>query len=225
MRCFPNALLVLTCLLGPAPPPPAAAQETVTLPKARLEELERKEKELEKLKAELSAAQGETARLRQEKDAAVRAAAAAAPAKPEVVHISPPLATLPPLRAGEVVDARDLANHYRADASAAAARYGRQRIRVRGEVVGFEKPLFVRPYRILLRGPDRQTRVLCTVHPPDRFKAVFTIHAGTELVGLTAGETRVPLAKIGQPVTIEGRCAGLDGDVVKLTAGTLLGAP
>ena len=203
------------------------AQETVTLPKARLEELERKEKELERLKTELSAAKGETVRLKKEKDEAVAKAAtavAAAGTDVAVAHVSPPLATLAPLQAGEVVDAMDLANHYRADAGAAAARYGRQRIRVRGEVIGFEKPMFVRPYRILLKGPDRQTRVVCTIRPPDTYKAVFTINAGTQLVGLTANETRVALARIGDTVCLEGKCTGLEGNLVELSAGALVSA-
>lgn len=227
MRFAKGFSLAFACVAAISVLPAAVAQETVTIPKARFEELERKEKELEKLKAELSTAKSETARLKQEKDEVVARAAAAAAAvgaEPVVMHVSPLMATLPPLRAGEVVDAIDLANHYRADAGAAATRYGRQRIRVRGEVVGFEKPMFVRPYRILLKGPDRQTRVLCTISPPDRFKAVFTINAGAQLVGLTAGESRVPIAKVGDTVTLEGKCTGLDGDCVELSAGALVSA-
>ena len=103
--------------------PVALAQETVTIPKARFEELERKERELDQLKGELSAARGETARLKKEKDEAVAKAAAVVatgPVEPVVTHVSPPMSTLPSLAKGEIVDAMDLANHFRADATAAA---------------------------------------------------------------------------------------------------------
>ena len=114
--------LAVVCVTMIGGLPFARAQETVTIPKARFEELERKEKELDKLKGELSAARGETVRLKKEKDAAVAQAAAVvavAPGEPVLAHVSPPMGALPPLGKGDTVNAMDLANHLRADAAAA----------------------------------------------------------------------------------------------------------
>jgi len=208
--------------------PPAFSQETVTIPKSRFEELVRKEKELDSLRGELSATKTESVRLRKEKEEAVAkvaAAMAAAPAEPAITHVSPPMATLPQLAKGETVDAMDLANHYRTDAAAADARYRTKVFRVKGEIVGFEKPMFTRNYNVLLRAADRQMRILCTVAPPEKFSAVFPAQGGTVLMGAYSSGTRVPLAKLNDTVVIEGRCGGLDGQIVKLNGCTLLASP
>jgi len=221
----PNLFLVASASLLLFFAPTAFSQETVTIPKARLEELERKEKELEKLRGELSATKTETVRLRKEKeDAVARAAAvtAAAQAEPDVTHASPPMATLAPLAKGEMVDAMDLANHYRADPAAADARYRKKVFLVKGEIVGFEKPMLTRNYHVLLRAADRQMRVLCVVEPPEKFSAVFPAKAGTVLMGAYSSGARFPLARLTDAVVIEGRCGGLDGGVVKLGGCTLL---
>jgi len=69
---------------------------------------------------------------------------------------------------------------------------------------------------ILLKTGEAQTRIICDFYPPEKFKAVYTINAGTALVGVLP-ETRVPIAKIGDNVVIEGRCKGLSNGGVKLT--------
>lgn len=208
------------CLL-----PAASAQETVTISKARFEELERKEKELEKLKGDLSTAKVETARLKREKDDAVAKAAAgvaASPNEPLITHVSPPLNSLPPLAKGETVNAMDLGNHYRTDAVAADARYRKKVFKVKGEIVGFDKPMISRNYHVLLRTPSRELRVLCTVTPPEKYRAVFTTQGGTQLTGSLPNGARVVLTKVGDTVVIEGRCAGLDGPMVEMSGCSLL---
>lgn len=204
---------------------PAAARETVTIPRARFEELERKEKELERLKSELSAAKGETVRLKQEKDEAVaRAAAIAATAavEPTITHEAPPMNTLPPLGKGETVDALDLGAHYRADAAAANTRYRGKVFKVKGQIVGFDKPLLSQDFHVALRTPDRQMRVLCVVTPAAKYVGTFTARGGTELMGALTGGTRVPIAKLGDVILVEGRCRGLDGQIVELRGCSLL---
>ena len=222
VKLHPTLLVqLLLLLLVPA----VFSQETVTIPKARLEELERKEKELEKLRGELSATKVETVRLKKEKEDAVAKAAAvvaAAPPETSVTHVSPAMATLPPLGKGETVDAMDLADHYHADTAAADARYRKKVFNVKGEIIGFEKPMMVRPYHILLRAADRQMHVLCVVSPPEKFTAVFPAKAGTVLMGAYSSGARVPLVKVGDTVLIEGRCGGLDGLVVEMNGCTLL---
>src|SRR5207253_11293185 len=78
-------LLLLVCLSFPV-----AAQDTVTIPKSRLEELERKEAELEKLKGALHTAKGENVQLqKQHQEDAARIASV-----PIVIHVSPPMTSL-----------------------------------------------------------------------------------------------------------------------------------
>src|SRR5207245_1222228 len=196
---------------------PVLAEELVTIPKSRLEELERKEAELEKLKADLYQTRNQNAQPQKQHAADVGRSAIAPPAEPVVARVSPPLASLPALKPGEPVEAMDLANYYRADAAAADQRYRRQRFTIRGEVAGFDKPLFRRDYKLILKTSDRDVRVACDVSPPEKYRAVFTVKLGSELVGLMAGETRVPIAKVGEIVTVEGQCKGLRDSVVVLS--------
>lgn len=221
---------------------PLRAEEMVTIPKARLQELENKEAQLEKLKKELGLSQAEKKQLAdeqlrlkaeaeqskkaQQKAEAEAAAskAAAAKAAPVIEHNTPAINTLPSLQKGEVVDAMDLMNHYRADAAAARQRYEGQTIRVQGEVVGFEKPMFIRPYVIYLKTTERALKVACTVYPPDKYASLFTAKSGEEMVGSTSAGERVTLARAGQQVLIDGHCAGFSGQTLKLTSCALVSA-
>lgn len=213
------------------------AEEMVTITKARLQELEQKEKELDGLRGELSKAQGEQEQLRREKaraesekaqltrarDAAeARVAAAATTAAPVIVHDTPALTSLPPLKKGEVVDALDLMNHYRADAAGAGKRYGRQRIRVRGVVTGFEKPMFVSHYFITLQSTERSWRIVCRVDPPREFKATYPAQHGETLVGVTVSGARITLARVGQTVELEASPRGLKEQTLTLGAARLV---
>ena len=195
---------------------PTIGQETVTIPKARLEELERKEAELEKLKGDLSTTRGENKQLKKQHEQDAAKIASAPPVEPVVTHVSPPIESLPSLQKGETVDAMDLANHYSGDAAAADGRYRKHTFKVQGEIVGFEKPLFTRDYKIQLKAANKQIKVICDVLPPDKYSAVFTVKNGSELVGVLAGQTRVPIARVGDRVIMEGQCKGMSDSVVKM---------
>jgi hypothetical protein len=192
----------------------ARAEDMVTIPKSRLQELERKEAELEKLKGEVKATRAENTKLKQETEAVL---AKAATGEPVIQHASPPMASLPPLKPGEAVDAMDLLNHYKADPAAAGQRYGKRELTVKGTIVAFDKPMFLRPYFILLRTTDRQTPVVCKFDPAAEYTGVFTVKNGSELVGESSNRRRVTLAKVGDVVTVHGRCKGLDSSGVQLT--------
>ena len=221
---------------------PAGAEEMVTIPKARLQELESKEAQFEKLKKELGKTQAEKEQLADEQqrlkaeaeqlkqakkkaetEAAV-ATAAAASAEPVIQHTTPAISSLPPLQKGEVVDAMDLMNHYRADAAAAKLRYEEHPIRVTGEITGFGKPMFIRPYVIYLKTTERTWKVECTVYPADFFPAVFTTKGGDEMVGTTSAGARSTIARVGQKVVIGGQCKGLRDQTITLS-GCSLRAP
>ena len=190
------------------------AQDTVTIPKARLQELERKEAELEKLKGELSKTKGENIELKKQHETDAAKIIAAPVVEP---HISPAMATLPPLNQGETVSALDLAGHYRTDAAAADQRYRGRIFRVQGQVASFEKPHFIRPYYILLKTADSEIKVLCEFMPPESYSAVFTTDHGAQLVGQTADHRRISIAKTGQELVIEGKCKGLGGSVIVMS--------
>jgi hypothetical protein len=207
----------------------ACGQEMVTIPKARLVELERKEKELEALRAELGRARGEQEQLKREKEAAearraqaeAKAARTQAVTEPVIAHETPPLATLPPLQPGEVVDAMDLMNHYRADAAGAARRYDRQRLRVRGVVVGFDKPSFLSHYFILLQTTERRWEVAGRFELSKDISAAYPAKRGEEFVVERRGGGKLTVARVGQTVEIEGECKGLKDQTVTLVNAVL----
>jgi tRNA_anti-like len=197
----------------------AVAQDTVTIPKSRLEELERKEAELEKLKGTAKTPPGVQNPAAKKQDETVPQNSLPTPSvsTPAPVTETRSFASLAPLEKNTIVSATDLAAQYRGNPGMADERYRKHTFKVQGEIVGFEKPVMVRNYYILLKTAEPQTRVICDFYPSDNFKAVYTINGGTALVG-TLSDTRVPIAKVGDNVVIEGRCKGLSGGGIKLTA-------
>ena len=199
--------------------PAIFGQDTVTVPKSRLEELERKEAELNKLKGDLNKTKDENAELKQQHkvDAAKIAEA------PQVVkHVSPPMNSLPPVATGETVDAMDLADHYRTDAAAADQRYRKHVFKVQGEVVGFRNGLFLKPYRIILKTPDQGSRVICAVQPPEKYSAVYTVKEGSQLVGTMPRYEDERIAKLGDTVVVEGKCDGFRDSAVHMSGCALI---
>src|SRR6184192_403442 len=74
-----------------------SAEDTVTIPKSRLQELERKEAELEKLKGDLSRTKGENLQLKKQHKEDVAKISAAPSSEAVITHVSPPLESLPAL--------------------------------------------------------------------------------------------------------------------------------
>jgi hypothetical protein len=204
---------LLACLGGPVI---AFPQDNVTIPKSRLEELERKEKELEALKKPVADSPPQ-----QKPQRAAQPNTKPATTEPVVAPPSPPLATLPPPKDWETVEAMDLVNYYRQDKAAADLRFRNRKVAIRGQITAFDKPLLRRDYYVLLETADRDTKVICNLIPPDKFKAVFTINHGSELVGLE-GETRIPIVKVGQTILVRGVCKGFKEGVVSISGRELL---
>src|SRR6476620_2992532 len=94
------------------------AQDTVTIPKSRLEELQRAEEEVKKLKAQPPPTNQPNQPTATIQEQPVTSSPKPKPA-PKPVRISPAMPSLAPLKEEEVVEAVDLANHYRADVAAA----------------------------------------------------------------------------------------------------------
>ena len=213
--------------------PEVFGQDTVTVPKSRLEELERKEAELNKLKGDLNTTKGDLDKtkgdLNKTKDENLElkklheADAAKIAETPQVVkYVSPPMNSLPPVTAGKMVDAMDLADHYRMDPAAADQRYRKQVFQVQGEVVGFRNPLFLKPYRIFLKTPDQSARVICSVQPPEKYSAVYTVKEGSQLVGTMPRYEDEVIARLGDTVVVEGKCDGVKDSVVHMSECALI---
>ena len=200
--------------------PPIKAQDTVPVPKSRLEELERKERELEQLKGDVAKTNAENVELKQKLQQ--MATNQVAPTLPS--HPLPALTTLPPLQPEDILDSKDLVVYYRQEPAAADQRFRNQRITIAGEIAAFEKPLLKRNYRVLLPGNEPTAKVICDFYPPDKFNAVMIANHGTQLVGVM-GETKMPLAKVGDRVLIKGLCQGARESNVLLSAGELVKAP
>lgn len=203
----------------------AVAQDNVTIPKSRLEELEKKERELERLQKD-AGSQQETAPVQsgplgERTQHATNTLMAPTSVPPAPIRVSPPLSSLPSLKSGEVVEAVDLANYYQAGAAAADQRFKGQRLTIRGEIASFDKPLLKRDYRILLRTGERDAAVICEFYPPAAYNAVFSAERGSQLVALI-GEQRLPLARVGETVLIQGTCKGWRGSAVTISAGELM---
>ena len=115
-----------------------------------------------------------------------------------------------------MVDAIDLANYYRTDAATADQRFRKRSFKLQGEIAAFERPPFLREYRILLNTADRELRIVCDFSAPEKYSAVLTIKNGSELVGQMAGRNRERIAKVGDTVVIRGQCRGLSSSAVKM---------
>lgn len=185
------------------------ADDTVAIPKSRLEELERKEAELQRLKATPAPAPAAV------QTAPAASSAAPAPA-PQPARVSPPMASLPAVAAGDLVEAADLANHYSADAAAADARYRKVPLKVRGEVTRIDKRMFQRTYELTVKTPEQGPGVILEVTPPDSYDAIYTANHGTELVA-KAGPSTLQVLKLGQTVVVDGRCKGMKGRMITVS--------
>ena len=226
------AFVLLISFIGLGTPRLAlcADDETVPISKERLEELLKKEAELNKLKGDLNKTKGDLQQTQgdlqktkgenqelkkqHEQDAAK---IAATPAAPEVTHVSAPITSLPVLKEGEIVDAMDLGNYYRANATTADQRFLKHSFQVQGEIAAFEKPLFIRNYKIVLKTADRDLKVVCNIYPPEKYRTTFTMDYGSKLVGELTDGRRVELASKGSTVTIAGECKGVQGTEIYLS--------
>ena len=208
-------LLVLVFSLGFFP---ARAEDTVTISKSRLTELERKAARADKLAADLEKAQAEISLLKGEIAAPPKSFAA--PVLPPQVEQSlqklpptRPLTELPPLTKGEVVIASDLLHHYAMDPAAADQRYKKKNFKLQGIVTDLDKPLLMSPYRVIFRVPASPLKLICDVRSPEQFKKVYVSADRERVVGETYSG-RATLAKVGEEITLQGRCAGLKDGVV-----------
>jgi hypothetical protein len=215
------------CLLLAGQVVPAWTQDNVSIPKSRLEELEKKEAELEKLRNQLNqkkptkpataVAKGTNAPTAMAPVTSIASNAPAAALVPEPVATSPALATLPPLGAEEMVSAIDLASQYQEDRTGADRRYLKKSFSVQGEIERFEKRLFGRHYSIIMKSGGSNLKVVCEVFPPEPYTATYTANHGTEIVGMY-GDQKKTLARADAIAVVRGECAGVEGSLILLKA-------
>lgn len=175
--------------------------------------LRRKSLEVERLRAELATAKGQATK------AVAEVAKVTAPRKPELWENrapTPPAPSLPALKEHEVVQVFDLVNHYKADAPAADVRYRKKNIRLDAIIERMEEEAFSRAVKLVLESPDRTVRVVCTVTPPDRFRATYTKAEGTVMVA-NDGRSEFTWLKAGQRIIANGQVSGLKDGVIHLS--------
>lgn len=209
-------ITLLLCILLAGLILPARAQDTVSIPKSRLEELEKKEAELEKLRNQLNhekpVPSSGQAPVKAEAAGTIPANPAAAPGP---ALTSPVPSTLPDLQPDEVVSAIDLANHFQQNRAGAERRYQKRSFALQGEIERFEKSAFGRSYRLIMKTANSNLKVICEVYPPRQYTAVYTASEGAEMVGVS-GENRTVFARAGSVAVIHGECKGLEGSAVVL---------
>jgi hypothetical protein len=189
------------------------ADETVPIQKSRLQELERKAAELDRLtgSADKAKAPGTSAGPTIPAPSPRVEVPVAAP--PRVV---PPLPSLPPLEPGQVIEADVLSAHFAADPALSAQRYKGRKVVISGEIASFSKPMFMRNYKVVFRSSGSQPLVVCDFYPPDKYKAIFPAEDGSRLVATLENGAEVTLARTGQTVLVEGDCRGRSGNTVRL---------
>ncbi len=181
--------------------------------KRKAEEVDRLRKQLDQQEAELKRLQQENKQLRQQKTPPATSGAAGQTAPKPVT----PIATLPPLADGAVVEATELAGHFATEPDAAAQRYTGKRIKVRGEVLRFSRGMVTRDYSIVLATGDPAATVVCIFRYTDAFTGVYPKGHGGELVARFSGGSETTLARAGQLLTAFGKCKGYKDGAVVLT--------
>jgi hypothetical protein len=184
---IPRLLLALL-LLG-------AATRAAESPAAE-DAIRRQAAEVERLRDELRRAEAELQRLQ---PTSLPTPAAAAPGAPPPAPLAP---------AGELVAVRDLVLQYQADAAAADAHYRRQVVRIRGEIVRFDPRTFQRAYDVQLASPAPDLDITCGFAYAPEHRAVFTRSMGRDLVARISEQQEVRLLRVGEVLTVEGRCQG-----------------
>lgn len=216
-----------------------AADDSVTVSRSRLAELERKAAEADRLADELAKAKAEIARLKSQQAELSNPKADNAKLKEEQAGLkkaaskpdhwlplavenatrnlppTPPIDSLPPLQRDEVVPIHDLLNHYASDPVAADRRYRGRVFKVRGVIAELDKPLLISPYRVVFRLPGLALKVVCEVRPPEDYSKVYITNDRERIVGETE-RRRVTFATIGTEATYRGQCRGLRGGLVDL---------
>ena len=199
---------------------------SVQIERSRLAELERRSADTERLQRELAEARAEIARLKGEVQSARHAVAQ--PWIPSVVQAAarklpptPEITSLPQLASQQVIPVHDLLNHFSSDPAAAAKRYGKKVIRVRGFITDLDKPIFQADYAASLRLPEQELRVVAGFVPPRELTRVYVTTDRERIVGETA-QRRATLLQVGTEVLIEGFCNGLKNHEVRLDGCKLL---
>lgn len=183
----------------------------------RDEDLKRKRDEIEKLKQELARRESELKQLSDDNERPARGPKQVAPnLSPDGAVPSPLPATLPAVRADDVVEAGDLVLQYRANIAAADRRVTKKTFRIRGVIERFEPRMFMRRYDVLLESPDKSVSVVCKFAYADKWNAVYTKERGRELVA-KEGKSEIRLLNIGDTVTIRARCEGLKGSEIEFS--------
>jgi len=219
------------CVMAAVMPRPALqAQEQVTIPRQEYEALKRQAQEAVRLSEELQRVREELERLREPQRAAPERVVgepspvsrpAGIPSGESVPVVAAELP--PPADPSTTLEATDIIRHFAMNPQAAAERYRRTGVRLRGTISAFAKPAFRRDYEIVFRTAAGQ--LTCRVAPPQHFNAVFTTRSGLALTGRTDRGAEVELFKVGDTVEIQGSGQGMKDGTILFTRCRVEGTP
>jgi len=198
--------------------------DTVTLPRWRYEELLRKEAEWERLRSGTNGLSVPAAQ-RTNSPAPTDSRATESPHSPSLPTSNGPAQPLVRLREDALIAASDLARHFVPEPARAAQALEGLRIRVRGRIAGFEKPLLTERFHVLLETGLPNVRIRCIPDLPEDLRGVYTAEAGTVLMAVHRSGSRRPFLRLGQEVLLTGKIRGLKGQVIELTGCRLSNAP
>jgi hypothetical protein len=241
-----RARRLIVCILAGAlalyVPIVAPAQESVTIPRAEYERLQRRAADADRLDRELQqlrsgSRQTEAAATpiaappaANAKGANTAAASSIASTQPvastpspapspapyvELPTVTPVNVTAqPPLQPNEVVPAVDVMGQFVADRAAAEARYKKKWVIVRGMISEVDKELFLAPYLVIFRAANSEFRVRCEFMPPDQYSRVYMTNDKKRIIGQSDTSTKT-FATVGQEVTLRGRYAGVKDGAIR----------
>jgi hypothetical protein len=200
--------------------------------RARDIELKRQSEEIEKLKKELARKEQQLNQLQRDNESLKEEKAKAPPPPavpaPVVQPVSPtqplpppavlakpskPLADVPAVTETEVVEAADLGVYYHSDPTAADQRFKGKVFRIKGTVKRFTSKLLIRDYSVVLATADPMVEASCLFGYRPEWKSVYPANRGRELVAKVE-RGKMTLMTVGDVVTIQGECQGLDGNEV-----------
>jgi hypothetical protein len=212
---------------------PTRGDDEISISRQRLETLERRATDADRLEHELAQLRNELALLSGKPAAGSSRGSASAHADAlSTLQQSPaasqsfasePVTTpsgaveLPLIERDQEVIATDILSHYAADPASADARYRKKTLRLKGTVSDVDKELFLAPYVVIFKGTNTPVRIECSITPSANYGKVYLTRDRQRIIG-EAGAGRRVLAEVGRETVIRARCQGLKEGVVRFSA-------
>lgn len=191
-------LTTLLCLTTTLPTPAADAPPESEAIRQQTAEIERLQHELEKARQTLQ-------QLQQDQPASPKPEAPTENTQP-----TPPTPSLE-----TAIPATQLAHLFQSNPETAATRYHGKTFRIQGSVEDFSQKRFVRSFYILLKTDAPDIDLRCQFSYVDDYRKVYADKRERQFLGESPNGVARVLASKGQTITIQGKCAGLKGNLLE----------